>query len=215
MTKAFGQEHQHQLAIGIEQLGLIVSEQQQLQMLDYLALLLKWNKTHNLTAVSDPEQMVLLHLLDSLSILPHITGPQVLDVGSGAGLPGVVIAIMRPDIQVFSIDARNKKIQFQTLAAMQLGLSNFTAIHSRVEDYQSPVAFAQIVSRAFASLSDFVELTEHLLAERGLWLAMKGQYPKKEIAELDVSKVRVSDVGELQVPGLGAQRHLAKITKMI
>ncbi len=121
---------------------------------------------------------------------------------------------MRPDIQVFSIDARNKKIQFQTLAAMQLGLSNFTAIHSRVEDYQSPVAFAQIVSRAFASLSDFVELTEHLLVERGLWLAMKGQYPKKEIAELDVSKVRVSDVGELQVPGLDAQRHLAKIVKV-
>ena len=176
------------LESGLASLSIEASEHQVQSLLDYLALLIKWNNTHNLTAITDSNAMVDVHLLDSLSILSFIKGPTLLDVGSGAGFPGVVIAIMRPDIHVSSIDSRGKKIQFQTLAASNLGLDNFTAIQSRVEDYKTEDPFAQVVSRAFASLNNFIAWTKHLVVDDGEWLAMKGQLPDTELEELQQSQ---------------------------
>ncbi len=197
------------LESGLESLSIDATEQQIQSMLDYLGLLVKWNNTHNLTAITDPYAMVNLHLLDSLSILKYIKGPSLLDVGSGAGFPGVVIAIMRPDIQVSSIDSRGKKIQFQTLAASTLGLENFTAIQSRVENYTTENPFAQIVSRAFASLDNFISWSKHLIADDGEWLGMKGQLPEAEIDEIkqrqSISKI---EIHELELPNFIGERHL-------
>ncbi len=197
------------LESGLESLSIEASEQQVQKLLDYLGLLVKWNNTHNLTAITDPYAMINLHLLDSLSILKSIKGPTLLDVGSGAGFPGVVIAIMRPDIQVSSIDTRGKKIQFQILAASNLGIDNFHAIHSRVEKYKTETPFDQIVSRAFASLNNFIDWTKHLVAEDGEWLAMKGQFPLDELEELKQSQA-MSPISTqvLELPNFIGERHL-------
>lgn len=197
------------LESGLESLSIDATEQQIQSLLDYLGLLVKWNNTHNLTAITDPYAMVNLHLLDSLSILEYIKGPNLLDVGSGAGFPGVVIAIMRPEIQVSSIDSRGKKIQFQTLAASTLGLENFTAIQSRVENYTTENSFAQIVSRAFASLDNFISWSKHLIANDGEWLAMKGQLPEAEIDEIKQRQsISEIEIHELKLPNFIGERHL-------
>lgn len=195
---------------GIATLELDIAQPVQQKLLDYLALLAKWNKVHNLTAVRETEDMVTLHLLDSLAILPHIVGNRLLDVGSGAGLPGIPIALVRPDVQVVVLDSSHKKTTFLRQAKAELGLENLQVICGRVEQYQPEEKFQLIVSRAFSELSEFVKLTTDLLAAEGHWLAMKGVYPYHEIAQLSGIQ---TEVLSLQVPGLDAQRHLVVLKK--
>ena len=193
------------LRLGIQALGLDLPAGAVDQLLAYRDLMLKWNRTYNLTALKDPAQMVSHHLLDSLAILPWVTGPELLDVGSGAGLPGIPLAIARPDLRVTLVDAVQKKAAFQRQAAIELGLTNVQACHARVEELQGQ--YGMITSRAFAELADFVRLTRPLLAPGGRWLAMKGLAPEQELAALPAD-VRVAGLHPLRVPGLDAARHL-------
>lgn len=196
-----------QLAEGIETLGLqeIVTPEKQSQCLAYLALLQKWNKVYNLTAVRDPQEMLVLHLLDSLSVLPYIQSGRLLDVGSGGGLPGLVVAITRPDVEVTTIDTVQKKAIFMRQVKAELSLQNAQVIHGRVEAYQAPSPFSQIISRAFSDIALFKQLTTHLMAPCGSWLAMKGLVPEDELQKAGVTP---KEVIRLQVPQLQAQRHL-------
>jgi len=176
------------------------------QLLVYLALLQKWNKTYNLTAITEPERQLTHHLLDSLALLPYVGPGPLLDVGSGAGLPGIPLALARPDLRVTLIDASQKKAAFMQQAAIELGLAaRVTVIHGRVEALQAG-PFAQITARAFADLNGLVCLTRHLLSEDGCWLAMKGVYPYEEVTRLQ--EAVVGEEIELSVPGLEAQRRL-------
>lgn len=193
------------LATGLAQLGIDLPETTQAQLLAFRDLLLKWNKTYNLTALRDPAQAISHHLLDSLAILPHVGDGPLLDVGSGGGLPGIPLAITRPALSVSMVDTVQKKATFLQQAAIQLGLKNVTAYHARVE--QLPGQYAQISSRAFAELKLFTDLTRHLLAPGGRWLAMKGVSPDDEIAALP-SDIIVEQIIPLHVPGLDAERHL-------
>lgn len=194
-----------QLADGIRQMGLDVSAQAQQQLLQYLALLQKWNKVYNLTAVRDPQEMVTLHLLDSLSVLPYIKGHNLLDVGSGAGLPGVVIAICKPDLQVTTIDTVQKKAIFMRQVKGELGLDNLSVVHARVEEHHPQQPYDQVISRAFSEIALLMQLTKHLIAKGGEWLAMKGLVPTQELAVL---AEKPNAIVPLQVAGLEAQRHL-------
>ena len=198
------------LAAGIAQMGLQISEDKQVFLLRYLELLAKWNKVYNLTAVRDPMDMVTLHLLDSLSVLPYIQGKHLLDVGSGGGLPGIVLAICLPELQVTTIDTVQKKAIFMRQAKGELGLHNLQVVHARVEAFESETLYEMIISRAFSELDQFMALTQHLLADDGHWLAMKGVSPQ---AELDALKVKDYEVYPLFVAGLNAERHLAIIKK--
>jgi 16S rRNA (guanine527-N7)-methyltransferase len=193
------------LASGIAQMGLDVSRETQEKLLVYMALLHKWNKVYNLTAVREPSEMVTLHLLDSLSVSPFIKARNLLDVGSGAGLPGIVMAIIKPDLQVTTIDTVQKKAIFMRQVKGELGLENLDVVHARVESYQPKQKFEMIISRAFSELALFLKLTKHLLAENGAWLAMKGQMPNAELEILDVKSKKII---QLNVAGLQAERHL-------
>lgn len=193
------------LSSGLAELGLALSPATQAQLLAFRDLLLKWNKTYNLTALRDPQQALSHHLLDSLAILPHVGPGPLLDVGSGGGLPGIPLAIARPELAVRMVDTVQKKATFLQQAAIQLGLKNVTVNHARVEEL--PGQYAQISSRAFAELGLFVELTRHLLAPGGRWLAMKGVRPDAEISALPADIV-VESIIPLSVPGLDAERHL-------
>ena len=195
---------------GIAAAALPISDQVQQRLLDYLALMQKWNKVHNLTAVRDADEMVTLHLLDSLVVLPHIDAKHLLDVGSGAGLPGIPLAICLPDLQVTVIDSNSKKVSFMRQAKAELGITNLEVLGGRVEDIAPASKFEIIISRAFSDLSLFISLTHHLLDAHGKWLAMKGVYPEAELADLlKKTGVTASKVEILNVPGLDAQRHLA------
>lgn len=196
-----------QLASGVEALNLhsVVTAEMQAQCLAYLTLLQKWNKVYNLTAVRDPQEMLVLHLLDSLSVLPYIEAGNLLDVGSGGGLPGLVIAITRPDIQVTTIDTVQKKAIFMRQVKAELGLSNAQVVHGRVEDFMPASPFKQVISRAFSDIALFKQLTAHLMAPHGRWLAMKGLVPTEE---LQLAGVQPKEVIRLQVPNLQAERHL-------
>ena len=193
------------LAAGLAELGLSLPEEAQQKLLAFRDLLLKWNKTYNLTALRDPDQAISHHLLDSLAILPHIGPGPLLDVGSGGGLPGIPLAIARPELSVAMVDTVQKKATFLQQAAIELGLKNVAAHHARIE--QLAGQYAQISSRAFAELKLFTDLTRHLLAPGGRWLAMKGVRPDEEIAALPADIV-VERIVPLHVPGLGAERHL-------
>ena len=176
----------------------------------YLDLLVKWNRTFNLTAIRERAQMVTHHLNDALAILPHLPGAQalhVLDVGTGAGVPGIPLAIARPGWRVVLLDSNQKKVAFLTQAAIELELANATAVAARVEDYAPDAPFDVIVSRAFSDLASFVRGAQHLLAPGGILVAMKGAYPRDEIAALPAGVTIVAEPA-LAVPGLAAQRHL-------
>ncbi|RIX48203.1 MAG: 16S rRNA (guanine(527)-N(7))-methyltransferase RsmG [Rhodocyclales bacterium GT-UBC] len=196
---------QSALAAGIGELGLDLPVTAQQKLLAFRDLLLKWNKTYNLTALRDPAQAISHHLLDSLAILPHVGAGPLLDVGSGGGLPGIPLAIARPDLSVSMVDTVQKKATFLQQAAIELGLKNVTAHHARVEDMHGQ--YAQISSRAFAEIGLFISLTRHLLAPGGRWLAMKGVRPDEELQALPADIV-VEAVIPLRVPGLDAERHL-------
>lgn len=193
------------LADGLAAQGITLSPETQQKLLDYLALLAKWNKVHNLTAVRDPDEMVKLHLLDSLAVLSHLGNGNLLDVGSGAGLPGIPIALARPELKVTVLDSSHKKATFLRQAKAELGLDNLDVVCARAEEYQPEQKFDQVISRAFSDIAEFVKLTAHLRSADGMWLAMKGVYPYDELAQLkDVSV----EVVPLTVSGLDAQRHL-------
>lgn len=203
------------LVNGAKKLSVDVSENQLDQLLDYLALLVKWNNAYNLTAIREPEKMVTLHLLDSLTLVPYFTQFKecnLLDVGTGAGLPGIVLAIMRPDNCYALLDSNGKKTRFLFQVKTQLGLSHVDVHHCRVEDLDKPNYFQVITSRAFATLKDMVDGSHHLLADNGRYLAMKGQYPDQELKELpDV--VVVDRCERLSLPGDAAERHLVVLSK--
>ena len=194
------------LAEAAAELGIVLSAQQVAALLEYLSLLAKWNRTYNLTAIHDPERMFTHHLLDSLAVLPFVGRGPLLDVGSGAGLPGIPLAIARPDLEVTLVDASQKKCGFMQQAAIDLQLAGIAVVHARIEDFERAGGFSQIISRAFSDLREFVRLTRHLLANGGQWLAMKGLYPNEEVAQLEGVRVR-RDIS-LDVPGLQAERHL-------
>lgn len=174
----------------------------------YLELIAKWNRVHNLTAVRETDQMVILHVLDSLSLLPHLEGVKtLLDVGSGAGLPGIPIAIARPDIAVTLLDSSHKKAAFLAQAKTELALANVSVACERVEGWKAERPFDAVVSRAFADLVDFVDQAQHLVAPGGMLIAMKGVHPFEEIARVPATH-RVARVLEISVPNLEAKRHL-------
>jgi 16S rRNA (guanine527-N7)-methyltransferase len=194
------------LSGGIVQLGLNVAPEAQQKLLDYLALLQKWNKVYNLTAIRNPEQMVSNHLLDSLAVLPHLWPGRWLDVGCGAGLPGVVLAIVRPEWSFTLLDSNSKKTSFVQQACIELGLKNVEVHCGRIEEWQAAERFDGIISRAFAETAEFVALTRHLLNEGGRWAAMKGM-PEQELKRLP-GDVQVEQVIPLQIPKLEAARCL-------
>lgn len=196
-----------QLKAGVAALGLALPAGAEATLLAYLALLDKWNRVYNLTAVRDAERMVSHHLLDSLAAVPFFQGVSVLDVGSGGGLPGIPLAIARPELRVTLIDSIAKKTAFLLQAKAELGLGNVQVVTNRVEDFRPEVQFDVITSRAFSDLKEFVTLTRHLLKPGGSWLAMKGLLPHEEIATLP-DWVKVSANHGLAVPGLGASRHM-------
>jgi 16S rRNA (guanine527-N7)-methyltransferase len=201
--------HAEELAQGALELGVELSPQQQEQLLAYLALLIKWNKAYNLTAVRDPDEMVSRHLLDSLSVVPFVVeaGNNWLDVGSGGGMPGVPLAILFPERQFTLLDSNGKKTRFLTQVKLELKLSNLQVIHSRVEEFTPSVAFSGICSRAFSSLEDFSNWTRHLGDANSQWLAMKGVHPDDELQALPAD-FRLSSSHVLKVPGCQGQRHL-------
>lgn len=194
------------LSSGIAQLCVDVAPEEQQKLLDYLALLQKWNKVYNLTAIREPQQMVSNHLLDSLAVLPHLWPKRWLDVGCGAGLPGIVLAIVRPEWLFTLLDSNSKKTSFVQQACIELGLRNVEVHCGRIEEWQVAEKFDGIISRAFAETAEFVALTRNLLAKDGRWVAMKGM-PEQELTRLPEG-VRVEQVTPLQVPKLEAARCL-------
>jgi len=198
---------------GINKLQLELNESQVEQLLDYLALLNKWNGVYNLTSVRDPMQMVTLHLLDSLTAVAAFKGAaNVLDVGAGGGLPGLVLAISRPDMKVSMIDTVHKKTAFLNQVKAELGLGNVTVYTKKVQELEVKTKFDVITSRAFADLSDFVNWSGHLLAEGGRFIALKGVAPADERERLP-APWKVQKLEPLDVPGLDAERHLIFIEK--
>ena len=193
------------LSAGLAELGIDLPDTAQQKLFAFRDLLLKWNKTYNLTALRDPEQAISHHLLDSLAILPHVGDGNLLDVGSGGGLPGIPLAIAKPELAVSMVDTVQKKATFLQQAAIELGLKNIVAHHARVEEMQGQ--YAQISSRAFAEIGLFIRLTRHLLAPGGRWLAMKGTRPNDELKALPAD-ITVDAIIPLNVPGLDAERHL-------
>ncbi len=195
---------------GLATLAVPLREAQVEQLEGYLTLLEKWNRVYNLTAIRERDRMVSHHVLDSLSILPHVRGPRVLDVGSGAGLPGVPLAIAQPQLAVTLLDANHKKAAFLRQVIAELGLANAAVCAERVESWQTQARFDTIVSRAFAELGEFAAGARHLLAPRGVFAAMKGVHPYDEIDRLPAG-CRVRKVVALAVPQLDAARHLVLI----
>lgn len=192
---------------GVCAMKLDLGEPAERRLMAYLALLEKWNRTYNLTAVRDPLEMVPRHLLDSLAVLPWLAGPNVLDIGSGAGLPGIPLAIARPNLAFTLLDSNAKKTRFITQAVAELGLAHVTVVNARVEEFRPPYAFATLVTRAFASIPDMLAACSHLCGAGCRLLAMKGVVPQAELAALP-DGFKVSAIHALEVPGLEAQRHV-------
>jgi 16S rRNA (guanine(527)-N(7))-methyltransferase RsmG len=199
--------HAEELSTGARELGIQLSETQHSQLLAYLALLIKWNKAYNLTAVRNPDEMVSRHLLDSLSVVPFVEGERWLDVGSGGGMPGIPLAIMFPEMKVSLLDSNGKKTRFQTQVKLELKLDNLQVIHSRAEEFQPEQPFTGIISRAFSSLEDFTVWTRHMGNTDTRWLAMKGLHPADELVALPTD-FHLDSAHALAVPGCQGQRHL-------
>lgn len=196
----------------LENTALSVSDQQKAQLVNLVLLLDKWNKAYNLTSVRDPQEMLVKHILDSLVVSPYLQGQNFIDVGTGPGLPGLPLAIINPDKKFVLLDSLGKRISFIRNAVRELGLTNVTPILSRVEEYQGEVLFDGVLSRAFASLRDMTDWCEHLVAEKGLFYALKGQYHQEEVSQLAEQFV-IKKVIPLTVPELAAERHLVLLCK--
>lgn len=200
-----------QLDEGCAALSLDLSETQKQQLLDYVALLLKWNKVYNLTSVRDPAQMLSRHILDSLSVLPYLDASSLLDVGTGGGLPGIPAAIVRPDCAVTLLDSNSKKTRFLQQVKAELGLHNVTVVHGRVEQVSLP-KFAIITARAFATIEDIIKLAGQHCEQNGRLVLMKGVYPNEEL-QFDSDAFRLQDVVSLDVPECEGERHLVRLIK--
>lgn len=211
MVNSQSTEPERLLRAGLDQLSISLSNIQIGQLLSFIQLIAKWNKTHNLTAIKDPVEMVSKHLIDSMSIAKDFPSGDILDVGSGAGLPGIPLAILKPQQSFTLLDASLKRVAFLQESRRKLALTNINPIHSRVEDF-SGQQFAVITSRAFTSLVNMLQQTEHLLAPDGCWLAMKGVYPGEEIAEVG-TQYKIDSTSKVHVPGLSAERHLVQISR--
>lgn len=197
------------LVEGLQQLAIPVHEDKVADLLAFIELIRKWNKTFNLTAIKHPEAMVRLHLLDSLAIHDYVQGPRVLDIGAGAGLPGIPLAIYRPEFDFVLLDSNAKKTRFVQQAILELGLHNVTVQHCRVEQFEPENPFNSIASRAFSNLRNFLEVSARLLSDNGALLAMKGQPPEQELQEIDWAY----SVYPLKIPGVDAERCLIKLTR--
>jgi 16S rRNA (guanine527-N7)-methyltransferase len=201
-----------QLETGLAELDLSLTDAQVNRLIEYLTLLEKWNKVYNLTAIRDPKEMLIKHLLDSLAVVPYITGQRIIDVGTGGGLPGIPLAICFPDKTVDLLDSNSKKTRFLIQAKAELGLVNTQVIHDRVENYQPKLGYDAVISRAFASMQDMLHWTDHLLSENGVWWAMKGQQEFEDLTTLP-GLVVIEETIQLKVPGLDAKRMLIKVLK--
>jgi 16S rRNA (guanine527-N7)-methyltransferase len=199
-----------QLQRGLIALGLTLEPDTQQRLLDYIALIEKWNRVHNLTAIREPEKMVSHHLLDSLAVAPHLHAKRLLDVGSGAGLPGIPLALVNAHMHVTLLDSNHKKTAFLNQAVMELKLKNAEVCGERVESWQTQNKYDVIISRAFSDMGEFVRMTQHLLAPGGLFVAMKGLHPYEEIEKLPPD-CKLRQVLPLAVPGLEGARHLVLI----
>ena len=200
-----------QIQQGCDDLALTLSEKQRQQLLSYVILLAKWNKVYNLTSVRDTDVMVSRHLLDSLTVLPFLTGHSLLDVGSGAGLPGIPIAIARPDLAVTLLDSNSKKTRFLQQAKAELGLGNVTVIRERIEQASLP-EFDLVTARAFSTLADIIDLTERHCHDASRLLLMKGVYPEEELMRV-TGGFKLESVHVLNVPGYEGQRHLVELVR--
>lgn len=192
---------------GAQKMGIRLTDEVIDKLVNYLSLLQKWNKAYNLTAIRDVEQMIDLHLIDSLSTIPYISGNKIIDVGTGPGLPGMVLAICFPDKQFTLLDSNGKKTRFLTQVKMELAMDNVTVANERVEQHAFQNTYDHVISRAFASLEDMIKWTLPLPKEEGNFLAMKGVYPTDEIKDLP-STVTVEEVHKLSVANVNAERHL-------
>ncbi len=200
------QSLKNSLEQGLIELGIQLDEEKVKKLLDYLSLLQKWNKVYNLTAIRDPQEMVALHILDSLAVVPYLWGKRWLDVGTGAGIPGVILAIVYPEWSFSLLDSNSKKTSFIKQAVIELGMKNVQVICDRVEKFQEADPFDGIISRAYADTSDFVCSTKHLMSKEGKWAAMKGS-PEQELQDLPVD-IQVERIIPLRIPGLNASRCL-------
>lgn len=198
------------LSQALQQNKLTVDPAAQEKLIHYLTLLQTWNRVFNLTTITEPREMVYLHLIDSLVVAPFLVGKRFLDVGSGAGLPGIPLAIVYPDQQWVVLDKNSKKTRFLTQAVAELKLSNVEVVHKRCEEYHPEQGFDSILSRAFGTIRLFVETTAHLLHEKGVFLAMKGKVPKEELADLP-DPFLVQTIAHVDVKGIDIERHVVSL----
>ncbi|QYK01416.1 16S rRNA (guanine(527)-N(7))-methyltransferase RsmG [Shewanella psychrotolerans] len=201
-----------QLDTYLADIDMTATPEQKQKLLDFVAMLAKWNKAYNLTSVRDPEQMLIRHIMDSLAASKHLVGERFIDVGTGPGLPGIPLAIMNPDKTFVLLDSLGKRIRFQKQVQFELGINNISSVESRVEAYQPEEKFDGVLSRAFASIEDMLHWCQHLPKENGCFYALKGQLSDEEMAQLPEG-YSVTDVFELKVPRLEEQRHLLRVVK--
>ena len=200
------------LASGLEALSLDLTDNQQHQLVEFVLLIDKWNKAYNLTSVRCPKQMMVKHILDSLAIVPHLTGENIIDVGTGPGLPGMPLAIAFPDKTFTLLDSLGKRVRFMTQCVHTLKLTNVTPVNSRVENHVGDKPYDIVLSRAFASLKDMLHWCEHLVDSDGQFLALKGQFPQSEIDEVS-DHFQVVNTENITVPNLDGERHLVWLIK--
>ena len=198
------------LVEGLHRMSLNLSDQMLDQLMAYLNLIEKWNRVYNLTAIRERDEMIKLHFLDSLSILNHVEMEHVLDVGSGAGFPGIVLAIAKPELKVTVMDSVNKKTTFMQQVKSELSLTNLNVVNARVEDYQPTILFDGVITRAFSSIQNMLLMTQHTLQKNGAWLAMKSKDVKEELEALDQNQFTLIP---LEVPFINAERYLVKLKK--
>ncbi len=198
------------LVEGLHRMSLNLSDQMLDQLMVYLNLIEKWNRVYNLTAIRERDEMIKLHFLDSLSILNHVEMEHVLDVGSGAGFPGIVLAITKPELKVTVMDSVNKKTTFMQQVKSELSLTNLNVVNARVEDYQPTILFDGVITRAFSSIQNMLLMTQHTLQKNGAWLAMKSKDVKEELKVLDENQYTLIP---LEVPFINAERYLVKLKK--
>ena len=211
MTELFTQLEQ-QLEACIQDSNITVDDEQRRKLINFVLLIHKWNKAYNLTSVRDPQQMLIKHIVDSIVVAPYLTQSQYIDVGTGPGLPGIPLAIMCPDKHFILLDSLGKRVRFMKQVAYELKLNNIQAVQSRVEEFVPAVKIDGVISRAFASLKDMLHWCQHLVDSQGVFLALKGQFPNDELAEMGEQFSLVETI-KLNVPDLVGERHIIKIRK--